>query len=195
MSTLSNDEVLLGNTPTNLNTKKLKDHFFCAQVGSTFNPSFSSGHTSAPSRAVSSEPCADANPIPEESQIPPEEQLSQLELEQETWFLQTLTEYYEKLNLKEFTQNDVRSELYKNYWGQPYSEQQAAHISNLAKYSKYPVKNTSQPSGWEGGPGTGWSRPAEDSSCFASTPEGTQIGPKIPVPLDKHAGLDRLFRG
>ena len=37
-------------------------------------------------------PC-EANPISEESQIPPKEQLSQLEIEQETWFLQTLEEF------------------------------------------------------------------------------------------------------
>ena len=97
LNTRSGDEVLLGNTPTNLNTKKLKNNFFCAQVGSTFNPSLSSGHTNAPSITVGSGPCANANPIPEESQIPPEEQLSQLEIEQETWFLQTLTEYYKKI--------------------------------------------------------------------------------------------------
>ena len=29
---------------------------------------------------------------------------------------------YEKLNLKEFTQKYIQSELYKNYWGQPHSE-------------------------------------------------------------------------
>ena len=45
-----------------------------------------------------------------------------IEIEEETWFLQTLEKYYEKLNLKEFTQKYVQSELYKNYWGQPYSE-------------------------------------------------------------------------
>ena len=83
-----------------------------------------------------------------------------------------------------------------NYWGQPYSEQQAAHISNLAKYSKYPVK-TPQPSDWRGVPGTGWRESAENSSCSAFIPEGTQIGPKIPVPLDKHAGhrIRQAFQG
>ena len=217
LNTLSGDETIVGDKPTKLNTKKFKNHFFCARVESTYSSSLSSNtrHTSISSSTLGSVPCGDAhctlhtahcsavhtahstlgsvpcedaNPISEESQIPPKEQLSQLEIEQEAWFLQALEEYYVKLNLKEFTQKDVQDELYKNYWGQPYSEKQAAHISNLAKYSKYPVKNTFQPSGWEGGPGTGWSRPAEDSSCFASTPEGTQIGPKIPVPLDKYAG-------
>ena len=69
--------------PTNLNTqrKNLKIIFLlCAQVGSTLNPSFSSGHINAPLSTVGSGPCANANPIPEESQIPPKEQLSQLKL-------------------------------------------------------------------------------------------------------------------
>ena len=95
LSTLSNDEVLLEYTPANLNTKKLKNHFFCARVVSIFSSSLSSntGHTNAPSSTLGSVPCDDANPIYEEAQIPPEEKLSQLEIEQETWFLQTLEEY------------------------------------------------------------------------------------------------------
>ena len=190
LSTLSGDEALVGDKPTNLNTKKVKNHFFGARVESTYISSLSSNteHTNASSSTLGSVPCEDANPISEESQIPPEEHLSQLEIEQEAWFLQTLEEYYGKLNLKEFTQKDVQDELYKSYWGQPYSEKQAAHISNVAKHSKYMVTNTFQHSEWKEEPGNGWSGPAENSSCFASTPEGTQIGPKIPVPLDKYAG-------
>ena len=233
LNTLSDDETIIGEKPIKLNTKKLKNHFFCARVESNYDSSLSSNtrHTSSSSSTLGSGPCGDAhctlhtahcsavhtahstsgsvpceaNPISEESQIPPKEQLSQLELEQEAWFLQALEEFYEKLNLKEFTQQDVQNELYKNYWGQPYSEKQAVHISNLAKNSKHPVINTFQPSVWRSGPGPGWSSQAEDSGCLTSTSkgwsrpavdssglasasEGTQTGPEIPVPLDKYAG-------
>ena len=137
----------------------MKDNFFCARIELTCISSSSSntGYTSAPSSTISGVPCGDANPISEESQIPPEEHLSQLEIEQEAWFLQTLEEYYVKLNLKEFTQQHVQDELYKNYWGNPFSERQAAHISSLNKYPKYSGRNISQPAGWEAEPSNSWS--------------------------------------
>ena len=79
LSTLSGDEALVGDKPTKLDTKKFKDHFFCARVESTCSSSLSSntGHTNASSSTLGSVPCEDANPISEESQIPPKEQLSQ----------------------------------------------------------------------------------------------------------------------
>ena len=134
LNTLSGDEAIVENKPTKLNTKKLKSHFFCARVELTCFSSSSSntGCTSAASSTLSCVPCEDANTISKKSQIPPGEpdQLSQLEIEQESWFLQTLEEYYVKLNLSEFTPQNVQDELFKNYWGNPFSEGQAAHISS-----------------------------------------------------------------
>ena len=107
LNTLSDDEAIVENKPTKLNTKKFKNHFFCARVELTCNSSsFSNtGCTSAASSTLSCVPCENANTISKKSQIPPGEpdQLSQLEIEQEAWFLQTLEEYYVKLNLSEFT--------------------------------------------------------------------------------------------
>ena len=40
------------------------------------------------------------------------------ELEQESWFLKTLEEYYDKLNLTEFTSEMVQRELYKKTFGE-----------------------------------------------------------------------------
>ena len=117
LNTLSGDETIVGDKPTKLNTKKFKNHFFCARVESTYSYSLSSNtrHTSISSSTLGSVPCEDAhctlhtahcsavhtahstlgsvpcedaNPISEESQSPPKEQLSQLEIEQEAWFLQ-----------------------------------------------------------------------------------------------------------
>ena len=87
----------------------------CARVELTCYSSSSSntGCTSAASSTLSCVPCEDANTISKKSQIPPGEpdQLSQLEIEQESWFLQTLEEYYVKLNLSEFTPQNVQ-----DYW-------------------------------------------------------------------------------
>ena len=233
LNTLSGDEITVEAKLTKLNTKKLKNHFFCARVKHNANSSLSTKarHTSISSSILSSSeggdarctlhtarcsavhtahktmgsvPC-EANLNSKKSQIPPKEQFSQVEMEQETWFLQALEEFYVKLDLKEFTQKDIQNELYKNYWGKPYSETQAAHISDLARNSKYPVKNTFHPSNWDGEQGTGWSGPAEDSSCLTSTSKGwsraaeessclasaskhTQTNPDIPVNPDKYAG-------
>jgi hypothetical protein len=153
---------------------------------------------------MGSVPC-EANLNSKKSQIPPKEHFFKLEMEQETWFLQALEEFYVKLDPKEFTQKDIQNELYKNYWGKPYSEKQAAHISDLARNSKHPVKNIFHPRVWEGEPGIGWSGPAEDSSCLTSTSKGwsrpaeessclasasehTHTNPEIPVHPDKYAG-------
>ena len=130
------------------------------------------------------------NTISKERQIPPGEtdQLTQLETEQELWFLNTLKEYYDKLDLTAFTPEMVQSEIYKNFWGSYFSERQTVHISSLNRYPKYSGINIFQPDGQEGTPGRNWSAPAEDTNCWASTPPGSQAGPEIPVPQDRYAG-------
>ena len=112
LNTLSGDEITVEAKLTKLNTKKLKNHFFCARVEHNANSSLSTKarHTSISSSILSSSECGDArctlhtarcsavhtahktmgsvpceaNLNSKKSQIPPKEQFSQLEMEQET---------------------------------------------------------------------------------------------------------------
>ena len=76
--------------------------------------------TSAKVSAPSCTPLEDTNTIPMEPKIPIRgiAWLNKQELEQESWFLKTLEEYYDKLNLTEFTSEMVQSELYKKTFGE-----------------------------------------------------------------------------
>ena len=167
----------------------MKSNFFCARVESACCSS-STLCTSATFSTPSCTTLEATNTISEEPQIPPggTDQLTQLEIEQELWFLNTLKEYYDKLDLTDFTPQMVQSELYKNFLGSYFSKRQIAHISSLNKYPKHSGINTFQPDGQEGTPGRNWSAPAEDTNCWASTPPGSQAGPEIPVPRDRYAG-------
>ena len=190
LGTLSDDEATVKKMSTRLNTKKLKNHFFCARVEQT-DISSSLTHSGCTSAASSTPSCTqweDTNTISRKSQIPPvkTDQLSQWETEQESWFVKTLEEYYNKLNLSEFTSQNVQEEIYKNYWGNPFSEGQVAHISSLNDQC-YSGSNIPQPTGWGGEPSNDWSRPAEDV-CFDSAPGSAQGSPDIPVFPDRHAG-------
>ena len=159
LGTLSDDEATVKKMSTRLNTKKLKNHFFCARVEQTdISSSLThSGCTSAASRTLSCIQWEDTNTISRKSQIPPvkTDQLSQWETEQESWFVKTLEEYYNKLNLSEFTSQNVQEELYKNYWGNPFSEGQAAHISSLKQDQCYSASNIPRPTGRRCEPGRG----------------------------------------
>ena len=138
LNTLSGDEEGTENKPTKFNTKKLKNYFFCARVESAC----CSSSTLCTSATVSTPSCTtleSTNTISEEPQIPPggTDQLTQLEIEQELWFLNTLKEYYDKLDLTAFTPKMVQSEVYKNFWRNYFSERLIKHISSLNRYPKY----------------------------------------------------------
>ena len=73
-------------------------------------------------------------------------QLTEEELEQESWFLETLKEFYDQLNLTKFTTELVQCEIYKNYWGHSFSTKQIQHIWTLNIEPKYTDSNIFQSS-------------------------------------------------
>ena len=146
--------------------------------------------TSAKVSAPSCTPLEDTNTIPMEPQIPIRgiAWLNKQELQQESWFLKALKEYYDKLNLKEFTAEMVQCELFKNFWGNPFSERQIQHLCSLNKYPRHSVINILQPAGQEEIPVKNWSGPAEGPECPVFTPYGTKAGHGIPLTEDWNAG-------